>query len=161
MAEKKLLPYQKVHKCYLALTDALERCRYQEAVALAEEIRETGTRDRKIWHTVLAAYIDGDYKEGALAAAADYEGLFDMKKDGTGHFLLGRIKMLSGDWESAEAEVRHALNLPMEDWYRGAAYSILANLERKLARPREAAGHYLKSVEYKTLATGSLSALSE
>lgn len=156
MAEKKLLPYQKVHKCYLALMDALERCRYQEAVALAEEIREIGTRDRKIWHTVLAAYIDGNDKDGALAAAADYEGLFDMKEDGTGHFLLGRIKMLSGDWESAEAEVRHALNLPMEDWYRGAAYSILANLERKLARPREAAGHYLKSVEYKTLATGSL-----
>ena len=35
MAEKKLLPYQKVHKAYLALMDALERCRYEEAVALA------------------------------------------------------------------------------------------------------------------------------
>ena len=156
MAEKKLLPYQKVHKAYLALMDALERCRYEEAVALAEEIRETGTRDRQIWQTVLAAYIDGEAKEKAAAAAEQYMKLFDLSQDGTGHFLLGRIRMLTGDFEGAVAEVKHALTLPMEDWYRGAAYSILANLERKLARPREAAQHYLESVAYKTIDTGSL-----
>ena len=156
MAEKKLLPYQRVHKCYLALADALERCRYEEAVALAEEIRQIGTRERQIWYAVLAAYIDGGAEDKAAEAAEDYRKIFDLAADGTGHFLLGRIKMLTGDWEGAEEEVSHALNLPMEDWYRGASYSILANLQRKLARPAEAAENYLKSVSYKTMATGSL-----
>ena len=156
MAEKKLLPYQRVHKCYLALMDALERCRYEEAVALAEKIREIGTRDRQIWYTVLAAYIDGEAKEKAAEASDEYRRLFDLAQDGTGRFLLGRIRMLAGDWEEAEKEVGEALQLPMADWYRGAACSILANLQRKLARPAEAAENYLKSVAFKTVDTGSL-----
>ena len=161
MAEKKLLPYQRVHKCYLALMDALERCRYEEAVALAEKIREIGTRDRQIWYTVLAAYIDGEAKEKAAEASDEYRRLFDLAQDGTGRFLLGRIRMLAGDWEEAEKEVGEALQLPMADWYRGAAFSILANLQRKLARPAEAAENYLKSVAFKTEVSVPASMISE
>lgn len=148
-----MMTYREKKQLYICLTQLMEERQWDKAIVAADALRTAGITDKTMFQAVLAAYIDGEDADRALAAGREYQQKFPL--DGVSRFYLGRVAFMNGEWEVAEAHFLAALDdKAVTGWYRGAVHSILATLYRKTARVKEAAQHYLISAEYKTLEYG-------
>ena len=113
------------------------------AVAIARQIAQLFPRNRNLWETLTAVFIDGGQVEDAEKALAFMAAHFQMQP--YWHVLRAQLAYLQKDYKQVLASGQASLTASLPAWQKALLYNVLAIVEAELGNVDQAAAYELAS----------------
>ncbi|WP_051180068.1 hypothetical protein [Selenomonas ruminantium] len=113
------------------------------AAVIAKQIAELLPRNRSLWETITAVFIDGGQVEEAGKALAFMEKHF--KPQPYWHVFRAQLAYLQKDYKQVLTSGQAGLAAPLPSWQKALLYNVLAIVEAELGNADKAAAYELAS----------------